>query len=43
MKPDGSDSDSSSVLARYRIGTRKILFFFKSFYNLQINLNLIQI
>jgi hypothetical protein len=29
--------------AQYRIGMRKILFFFKFFYNLQTNLNSIQI
>jgi hypothetical protein len=39
----GPDSVSSRVLAQYRIGIRKILFFFKSFYNLQTNLNSIQI
>jgi hypothetical protein len=37
------NSVSSWVSARYQIGTRKILFFFKSFYNLQTNLNSIQI
>jgi hypothetical protein len=37
------DSNSSWVLAQYRIGIRKILFFFKYFYNLQTNLNSIQI
>jgi hypothetical protein len=31
------------VSARYRIGIRKIIFFFKSFYNLQTNLDSIQI
>jgi hypothetical protein len=31
------------VLAHSQLGTRKILFFFKSFYNLQTNLNSIQI
>jgi hypothetical protein len=39
----GPDSVSSRVLAQYRIGIRKILFFFKPFYNLQTNLNSIQI
>jgi hypothetical protein len=39
----GPDSVSSWVSARYQIGTRKILFFFKYFYNLQTNLNSIQI
>jgi hypothetical protein len=39
----GPDSVSSRVSAQYRIGIRKILFFFKSFYNLQTNLNSIQI
>jgi hypothetical protein len=39
----GLDSVSSWVSAQYRIGIRKILFFFKSFYNLQTNLNSIQI
>jgi hypothetical protein len=34
-KPAGPDSDSSWVLSRCQIGTRKILFFFKSFCNLQ--------
>jgi hypothetical protein len=33
----------SWVSAHYRVGVRKILFFFKSFYNLQTNLNPIQI
>jgi hypothetical protein len=36
----GPDSDYNWVSAHYRIGTRKILFFFKSFYNLHTNLNL---
>jgi hypothetical protein len=35
----GPDSVSIVVSAQYRIGIRKILFFFKSFYNLQTNLN----
>jgi hypothetical protein len=35
----GPNSVSSRVSAQYRIGIRKILFFFKSFYNLQSNLN----
>jgi hypothetical protein len=35
----GPNSFSSRVSAQYRIGIRKILFFFKSFYNLQSNLN----
>jgi hypothetical protein len=39
----GPDSVSNWVSAQYRIGIRKILFFFKSFYNLQTNLNSIQI
>jgi hypothetical protein len=39
----GPDSVSSWVSAQYRIRIRKILFFFKSFYNLQTNLNSIQI
>jgi hypothetical protein len=39
----GPDSVSSWVSAQYRIGIRKILFFFKSFYNSQSNLNSIQI
>jgi hypothetical protein len=39
----GPDSVSSRVSAQYRIGIRKILFFFKSFYNLQTNLKSIQI
>jgi hypothetical protein len=39
----GPDSISSRVSAQYRIRIRKILFFFKSFYNLQTNLNSIQI
>jgi hypothetical protein len=39
----GLDSVSSWVSARYQIGIRKILFFFKYFYNLQTNLNSIQI
>jgi hypothetical protein len=39
----GLDSVSSWVSAQYRIGIRKILFFFKSFCNLQTNLNSIQI
>jgi hypothetical protein len=42
-RPVGLDSDSSWVSDRYRIGARKILFFFQSFYNLQTNLNSIQI
>jgi hypothetical protein len=39
----GPDSVSSRVSAQYRIGIRKILFFFKYFYNLQTDLNSIQI
>jgi hypothetical protein len=39
----GPGSPSSWVSAHYQIGTRKILFFFKPFYNLQTNLNSIQI
>jgi hypothetical protein len=41
--PDGPDSASSRVSAGCQIGTRKILFFFKSFYNLQTILNSKQI
>jgi hypothetical protein len=37
--PAGLDSYSSWVSSHCQIGTRKILFFFKSFYNLQTNLN----
>jgi hypothetical protein len=39
----GPDSVSSRVSAQYRIGIRKTLFFFKYFYNLQTDLNSIQI
>jgi hypothetical protein len=39
----GPDSVSSRVLAQYQIGIWKILFFFKYFYNLQTDLNSIQI
>jgi hypothetical protein len=39
----GPNLVSSRVSTQYRIGIRKILFFFKSFYNLQTNLNSIQI
>jgi hypothetical protein len=39
----GPDSVSSRVSTQYRIGIRKTLFFFKYFYNLQTNLNPIQI
>jgi hypothetical protein len=39
----GPDSVSSRVSAQYRIGIRKTLSFFKYFYNLQTNLNSIQI
>jgi hypothetical protein len=35
----GPGSASSWVLAHYQIGIRKNIFFFKSFYNLQTNLN----
>jgi hypothetical protein len=38
-RPVGPGSASSWVSAHYQIGIRKILFFFKSFYNLQTNLN----
>jgi hypothetical protein len=37
------DSVSSRVSAQYRIGIRNTLFFFKYFYNLQTDLNSIQI
>jgi hypothetical protein len=33
----------SWVLTHYRVGVRKIIFFFQSFHNLQTNLNSIQI
>jgi hypothetical protein len=39
----GPDSVSNRVSAQYRIRIRKILFFFKYFYNLQTTLNSIQI
>jgi hypothetical protein len=39
----GPSSAFSWVSAHYQIGIRKIIFFFKSFYNLQTNLNSIQI
>jgi hypothetical protein len=32
----------SWVSTHYRVGVKKIIFFFKSFYNLQTNLNSIQ-
>jgi hypothetical protein len=35
----GPGSTSSWVSAHYQIGIRKIIFIFKSFYNLQTNLN----
>jgi hypothetical protein len=39
----GPGKASSWVSAHYQIGIRKILFFFKSFYIFQTNLNSIQI
>jgi hypothetical protein len=39
----GPGSATSRVSAHCRIGVRKSFFFFKSFYNLQTNLNSIQI
>jgi hypothetical protein len=39
----GPDSVSRWVSVHYQMGIRKIIFFFKSFYNLQTNLNSIQI
>jgi hypothetical protein len=42
-RPAGPDSDSSWVSSHCQIGTRKILLFFKSFYNLQTNLSSKQI
>jgi hypothetical protein len=39
----GPSSATSRVSAHCRIGVRKSFFFFKSFYNLQTNLNSIQI
>jgi hypothetical protein len=38
----GPNSISNWVSAHYQIGARKFLFLFKSFYNLQTNLNSIQ-
>jgi hypothetical protein len=43
MRLAGPDSISGWVSARYRIRIRKLLFFFKSLYNLQTNLNSIKI